>query len=73
MGYPPRVIYSLLFYLLLITLIMTAKPSVVFAPDGAIKPFGVARDMTMCPLGVVTVLCAILSSYVFTLIDVVYG
>lgn len=68
-----RVIYSVLFYILLIVLIIIAKPSVMFEIDGTIKPFGIGDDKTMFSLGVFTVVLAILSFYVFCLIDLVFS
>mgnify|MGYP003452596851 CR=1 FL=1 len=68
-----RVLYSVLFYILLIVLIIIAKPSVMFELDGNIKTFGIGEDKTMFSLGVFTVVLAILSFYVFCLIDLVFG
>lgn len=81
--YPARLVYSVLFFVLLITLIMTAKPRVLFDEvTGAARPFGVQGGAatneagpacTIFPLGVVVAVTAVLSTFVFTLIDVVFG
>jgi hypothetical protein len=53
-------------------LIITAKPSVVFDKDGAIRPFGVGYDKTMFSMGVFSVICAVFSFYIFCIIDLVF-
>jgi len=68
-----RVIYAVLFYILLIMLIIISKPSVLFTDEGGIKPFGIGEDKTMFSLGVFTVVLAILSFYIFCLIDLIFG
>jgi len=69
----PRIIYSILFYVLLIILIILAKPSVMFQVDGTLKPFGIGDDKTMFSLGVFTVVLAVLSFYVFCMIDLIFS
>jgi len=68
-----RVIYAILFYILLIILIIIARPSVMFEPNGTIKKFGIGEDKTMFSLGVYTVVLAILSFYIFCMIDLIFG
>ena len=68
-----RVIYAVLFYVLLIILIILAKPSVMFENNGTLKQFGIGEDKTMFSLGVFTVVLAVLSFYVFCMIDLVFG
>lgn len=67
-----RVIYSILFYILLIILIILAKPSVMFESNGTIKIFGIGDDKTMFSMGVFTVILAILSFYIFCMIDLIF-
>jgi hypothetical protein len=67
-----RVIYSLLFFVLLMILIAVSKPSIVFNPDGSLKEFGIGDDKTMFSLGVFTVVVAIISFYTFCIIDLVF-
>ena len=69
----PRVIYAVLFYVLLIVLISLSKPSIMFDDSGALKPFGIGEDKTMFSLGVFTVVLAVLSFYTFCFIDLVFG
>jgi hypothetical protein len=69
-----RVIYAVLFYVLLIILIVLSKPSMIFDPkDGHLKPFGIGYDKTLFSLGVFTVVLAIISFYIFCLIDLVFA
>jgi hypothetical protein len=68
-----RVIYSVLFYVLLIILIILAKPSIMFNSNGDIKLFGVGEDKTMFSLGVASILLALVSFYIFCLIDLVFS
>lgn len=68
-----RVIYAILFYVLLVVLISLAKPSIMFDTDGSVKPFGIGYDKTMFSLGVFTVVLAVLSFYIFCLIDLIFA
>lgn len=67
-----RIVYALLFYILLIVLVIVSKPSVMFERDGSIKPFGVGDDKTMFSLGVFSIVFAILSFYIFCLVDMIF-
>lgn len=71
--YPARVVYSVLFFVLLMTLVIVARPRMLFEPDGAVRLFGVGPRRTVFPLGVVSAVVAVLSMYTFSLIDMVYG
>lgn len=68
-----RIVYSVLFYILTMILIVTAKPSIMFEKDGNIKPFGVGYEKTMFSMGVFSVVFAILSFYIFCIIDLVFS
>jgi hypothetical protein len=68
-----RIVYSVLFYSLVIILIVVSRPPLIFDYDGSIKPFGVASDHTMISFGVIAVVLAILSFYVFCLIDLIFA
>ena len=69
-----RVIYSILFYILLVVLLFVAKPSLIFNDAGNIKQFGIdgSRNSrkTLFSFGVFTVSLALLSFYLFALVDV---
>ena len=68
---PARVVYSILFFALTMALIAVAKPAAIFDPDtGKPRPFGSSEPgATMFSLGVVSVIAAVLSLYVFAMID----
>lgn len=69
-----RTIYSTLFYVLTIVLIILSKPAFAFDEDGNIKAFGVGSDeKSILSLGVISSVIAILSFYIFTTIDIVFG
>ena len=67
-----RIVYSIVFYVLLMVLITISKPSVIFEKDGSLKLFGVGYDKTMFSFGVFSVVLAIVSFYVFCIIDLVF-
>lgn len=80
--YPPsRVLYSALLFLLVMGLLVAVRPAAFFAPDGRVRPFGLGAagaaeggaETTAVPLGAVTVIAAVLSMFVFSLIDVAYA
>lgn len=79
-----RVIYSVLFFVLSLLLIIVAKPKAFFHEDGSIRPFGTGRrrgtdaadkttTTTVFPLGVVVVVLAVLSLYTFVMIDLIFA
>lgn len=67
-----RVLYSILFYVLIICLIIVAKPSFVFDEQGMIKGFGIGDTKTLFSLGVFVVALSIISFYLFAVIDIVF-
>ncbi len=72
MLWAQRVVYSLLFYVLALCLIIVAKPSFMFdSTSKEPKPFGVGEGKSLYSLGVVTVTLAIVSFYIFALIDMI--
>lgn len=68
-----RVVYSVAFYVLLMILLFLSKPTVMFDTDGTLRPFGVGYDKTMFSFGVFTVVVAVLSFYIFCIIDIVFS
>lgn len=72
-----RIIYSVLFYVLLLVLIIIARPNILFSKDGNLKSFGVDLDgngsKTMFSFGVFSVILAIISFYIFCLIDLIFS
>lgn len=67
-----RLIYAIAFFVLLISLVSTMKPLLLFDKEGRIRPFGIGDDKTMFSFGVVTAVVAILSFYFFCVIDVIF-
>lgn len=64
-----RVMYSVLFYVLIIILVIVSKPSFIFR-RGKLISFGVGPNKTIFPLGVTVVALSIISFYIFALIDI---
>lgn len=67
-----RLLYSIVFFILLITLVHMSKLSVIFDKDGKLRPFGIGENKTMFSFGVFTVVLAILSFYFFCVIDIIF-
>lgn len=67
-----RVQYSVLAYVLLVSLIVIAKPPVFFDTNGNVKPFGIGEDKTIFSLGVLIVSMSILVFYLFAVIDIIF-
>ena len=67
-----RVVYSVLFYLLLMILIFVSKPSVMFDDNGNVKHFGIGDHKTVFSFGVLTVVIAAISFYIFCIIDIIF-
>jgi len=72
---PARVIYSSIFFILVMTLVVVTKPALFFLSDGRIRPFGIGKsdEHTAVPLGALAVLVAVGSMFIFGTIDVVYA
>lgn len=69
-----RIIYSILFYVLLMILVVLAKPSFLFTNNShELKPFGIGDQKTMFSFGVVAVIMAIVSFYLFAIIDMIFS
>lgn len=67
-----RIIYSTAFYVLFMVLLFVSKPSVMFDNNGNLREFGVGYDKTMFSFGLFTVVVAVLSFYMFCIIDMVF-
>lgn len=72
MSFPrARVFYSIAFLTLFMMMMVSARPSWIFAQDGSALPFGVGSGRTLFSLGTVTVVCAAVSLLAFSLVDLV--
>lgn len=67
-----RIIYSVLFYILSMILLVVSKPGIMFEKNGEFKSFGIGTDKTMFSFGVFSALLAVISFYIFCLIDIIY-
>ena len=67
-----RIVHSVLFYILFMILLFISRPSVIFEKNGTIKPFGIGHDKTMFSFGVFSVVIAVLSFYIFCIIDLIF-
>lgn len=67
-----RLLYSIVFFILLITLVHMSKVAIIFDKEGQLRPFGIGNEKTMFSFGVFTVVLAILSFYFFCVIDVIF-
>lgn len=67
-----RLIYSALFYVLVLLLVVTCQPSVAFTTDGELKGFGIGENKTLFSFGLFSVVFAILSFYIFCIIDIMF-
>lgn len=70
-----RVVYAVLFYVLLSILIILIKPSFIFNEEGNLKHFGTGQDdnKTIFSFGVFVLLLAIMSFYIFCMIDLIFS
>ena len=69
-----RVIYSVIFFILLLVLLYTSKSSIMFEQDGKeIKKFGLGHEQTLFSFGIFTIVLAIASFYLFCIIDLIFG
>ena len=66
-----RTIYSVLFYILSISLLFISKPKFMFI-NSSIKQFGIGYKKTLFSFGVFTVTLALVSFYAFAIIDVIF-
>ena len=69
----PRVVYSTLFYTASMALIILLKPMLLFDETGELRSFGFGTNKTLFSLGAITVALAVMSFYVFALIDLIFG
>lgn len=73
MNINSRIMYSILFFSLLMILIIVLKPRIMFTTENEIKHFGLKSDETIYSFGVFTIVSAIFSFYTFCLIDMIFS
>ncbi len=67
-----RVIYAILFFVLSVLMIHLLKPSLIYDEDGNMKEFGTGHNKTLFSFGVITVFLAVISFFIFTMIDIIF-
>jgi hypothetical protein len=67
-----RTVYASLFFILIVLLVIVAKPKFAFDEHGNIKAFGIGPEKSVISLGVVVCVLAMWSFYIFTWIDIVF-
>ena len=68
-----RIIYNVMFFILVIVLVIVWKPSIMFDENNNIKQFGVGNDKTIFSLGCLIAIVAFVSFYIFTVIDIIFA
>lgn len=68
-----RTIYSNIFFVLILILVYISKPEIMFDENNKLKSFGVGKDKTIISFGVIIVITAIFSFYLFAIIDVIFA
>ncbi len=68
-----RIIYSIIFFCLLMILILLIKPKVMFTKKNKFKNFGIKKDETIYSIGVFTIITSILTFYIFCWIDMIFS
>ncbi len=67
-------IYSIMFYVLVVILIFIAKPSLMFDRQQQFKNFGIGgSEKTLFSFGVLVSIVALVSFYLFAVIDLMFG
>jgi hypothetical protein len=72
MLFSSRLVYTILFYLLIIIALFITKPKLLFDDNNQIKSFGFRDNETLYSIGVISTILAILSYYIFTIIDYIF-
>lgn len=79
-----RIFYSITLYILVMTLIFIKKPTIIFTANGDIRTFGLSKEPdkygvnvnssenTIYSLGIITAIIAIVSFYLFCVIDMIF-
>lgn len=70
---PPRVFYSCVSFVLIVSLVIFMKPRILFLPTGQVRPFSIAKGgkYTTIPLGAVILLTAIVTTFFFAWLDMI--
>lgn len=66
---PKRIIYSILFFIAIMIILIVSKPSMFYDRQGKLRDFGMYGQNTVFSFGLVTVVVAISVFYMFCIID----
>lgn len=72
-GINSRILYSITLFVLLMLLVYLTKPAPIYHKDETIKAFGINKNETIISLGVFTILAAVMSMYIFAIIDMIFS
>ena len=64
-----RLLYAVIFYILVITLVYLSRTPLIFDAEGRLKQFGVGKNKTPYSFGILVGTGAIISFYIMLLID----
>lgn len=67
-----RLLYTLLFYILFVIIIIAVKPRFLFDEEGNIIAFGVGKNKTIFSLGTLILAFALVCFYLFAVIDLIF-
>ena len=62
---------SIIIYLVLISIVIYNKPSLIFDNNGNIKKFGLGKKKTIYPLWLVVIVLSVLSFYMINIIKLI--
>jgi len=68
-----RIFYAIFLYVLILTIVFIKKPLLLFHPNGEIKQFGLHKNESIYSVGVLSIVLAIVSFYIFCIIDIVFN
>ena len=66
-----RLIYSVLFFTLMLCLLYVSKSKFIFDDKGELKAYGIKSNQTLFSFGAICVVLAFTSIFLFTFIEVV--
>ena len=73
-GLVHRVVYAVIFYVLLSALVWVWKPPLLFMPDGSLRRQGLMGEQeTLFSFGTFAAALAVLSYYLFAVLDLVFS
>ena len=68
-----RIVYSCITLVIIMLLLSTIRPSVMFNSNGSLKEFGFGEDKTLYSLSTFSVVIAMILFYFFSLTDMIFA